>query len=127
MKKFLGQLFDWSCMLAFVTLGSCYYDHEEILYPESANCIPVPNPSFNTDVVPILNARCNNCHSGKYPSAGIKLDTHSSVMISVSNGSLIGSIKHQDGFSAMPKNNSILSLCEIKKIEDWINAGSPQN
>lgn len=106
---------------------SCYYDHEELLYPESVNCTPLVNPSFVTDILPILNTRCNNCHAGTYASGGVKLDTYSNVMISVNNGSLLGSITYKNGFSPMPKNAGKLSACEIQKIQEWIAAGPTNN
>lgn len=110
-----------------ILLTSCYYDKEGILYPETANCIPQASPSFQTDIKPILDARCNNCHAGTSPSAGIKLDSHANVLPYVADGSLLGSIKNMGSFSPMPKNSGKLSACEIQKIENWIKAGSINN
>lgn len=116
-------------LLCFVALFNtrCYYDQEGILYPDSYNCTPSANPSYATDVTTILSTRCNSCHSGSFPSGNIKLDTYNEVMKYVTDGSLIGSIRHTAGFSPMPKNSSKLSLCDIQKIADWIAAGSPNN
>jgi hypothetical protein len=105
----------------------CYYDKEGILYPDSNTCTPSANPSFTNDVMPILEARCNNCHSGSFPSGNIKLDTYNDVMIRVTDGSLMGSIRQTGGFSPMPKNASKLPACDIQKIADWIAAGSLNN
>ena len=104
----------------------CYFDKEGILYPD-LNCKPSVNPSFSKDIMPILNARCNNCHSGSFPSGNIKLETYDDVMKRVSNGSLMGSIRQTGGFSPMPKNSSKLSACDIQKIADWIAMGSLNN
>lgn len=105
----------------------CYYDNEAVLYPDSVNCTDVPNPAFSTDILPILNTHCNNCHGGSSPSADIKLDTYNDVMKYVNNGSLMGSINHSSGYSAMPKNSSKLSSCQITKIQNWITSGSLNN
>jgi len=110
-----------------LVLGSCYYDHAELLYPETVNCEPLANPVFSTDILPILNARCNNCHAGNFASGGIRLDSYSAVMISVNNNSLLGSITYKKGFSPMPKNAGKLSACEIQKIQDWISIGPVNN
>lgn len=110
-----------------LVLAGCYYDKEAILYPASGNCTEVPNPAFSVDILPILNARCNNCHGGSAPSADIKLDTYRDVMPYVNNGSLMGSINHASGFSAMPKNGSKLSPCQIQKIQNWITTGATNN
>ncbi len=114
-------------VLLMIFLNQCYYDKEGILYPGSSTCTPSTTPSFSADVLPILNARCNNCHSGSFPSANIKLDTYDNVLIYVANGSLMGSIRHTSGYSPMPKNSSKLSACDILKIADWIAAGSLNN
>jgi hypothetical protein len=49
------------------------------------------------------------------------------VVSSIANNKLLGSLKHLSGFSAMPKNASQLSLCDITAIEKWIAAGYPNN
>jgi hypothetical protein len=112
--------------LAITGFSGCYYDTEAVLYPGSS-CKPVSNPSLVTDVMPILNSRCNNCHSGTSPSAGIKLDSYIEVMKSVNNNSLMGSINHESSFSPMPKNAGKMNSCEIQKIQDWITQGTLNN
>lgn len=108
-------------------MSACYYDKEEVLYPGSSNCTVPANPGFTADVMPILNSRCNNCHAGNSPSAGISLATYNEVMKSVSNGSLIGSITWASGFSPMPKNSGKMPNCEIQKIQTWIDQGALNN
>ena len=112
-------------ILLLMGLTQCYYDQEGILYPES--CTPSETPSYSIDVAPIMAARCNSCHSGSFPSGNIKVDSYSSIVVSVENGSLLGSIKHSGSFSPMPKNGSKLSNCEIQKIQAWIDAGALNN
>jgi hypothetical protein len=110
-----------------LTTGSCYYDKEEVLYPGSANCTVPATPGFNADIMPILNSRCNSCHSGVAPSAGISLANYTEVKKSVNNGSLIGSITWASGFSPMPKNSGKMPSCEIQKIQTWIDQGALNN
>lgn len=112
---------------SILTLLGCYYDKEDILYPGAANCIPTVNPSFTSDVLPLLNTKCNSCHGGSSPSAGIKLDTYTEVVKYANAGSLMGSINHASGYSAMPKNTSKMSACQIEIIQNWINTGLPNN
>lgn len=109
-----------------LSLVGCYYDKESLLYPEKS-CEAVTTPAYAADIAPIFSQRCNNCHGGNTPSANIRLDVYTEVMISVNNGSLLGSIKHASGFSAMPKNTNKMSACEIQKIEDWITQGAANN
>jgi len=108
-------------------LTACYYDKEEILYPGSANCTPVEAPAFNTDVLPLLEKKCNNCHSGSFPSGGISLDSFAEVMKYVNNGSLMGSINQSSGYVAMPKNAGKMPACEVANIQKWIDSGASNN
>ncbi len=43
------------------------------------------------------------------------------------NGSLLGVIKWESGYTAMPLNGNKLTDCEIIQIENWIQNGTPQN
>lgn len=114
--------------LALVLIATaCYYDKEEVLYPGSGECTVPTTLSFKTDVLPILDSRCNSCHAGIAPSAGISLANYTDVMKSVNNGSLMGSITWAAGFSAMPKNSGKMSSCEIQKIQTWIDQGALNN
>lgn len=113
-------------LLPLVVLSSCYYDNEETLYPESACKVPETS-TFSGNVLPLLNNQCNSCHSGVSPSGDINLTTHTEVMKYVNNGSLMGSINHASGFSAMPKNSGKMSSCEINTIQKWIDSGALNN
>ena len=115
----------WVMVFALLVTG-CYYDNEEDLYG-TVTCTPNPNASFNVDVLPILNGKCNNCHAGISPSGGIKLNSYTEVIKYVEDASLMGSITHASGYSAMPKNGGKLPPCEIQVIQDWIDAGAPNN
>ncbi len=42
------------------------------------------------------------------------------------NGRILGSIKHEEGYKAMPEGGTKLSDCNISKIEKWINTGYPE-
>jgi len=110
-----------------ITLSSCYYDNEETLYPGSANCTVPATSTFSGNVLPLLNSRCNSCHGGTSPSAGIILTSYTEVMKYVNNGSLMGSINHTSGYSAMPKNSGKMSACEIGTIQSWIDSGALNN
>jgi len=113
--------------LSFLVLTGCYYDNEELLYPGSANCTVPATSTYSADVSPILNNRCVSCHSGVSPSGGITLNSYQEVTKYVNNGSLMGSINHSSGYSAMPKNTGKLSSCDIQKIQVWIDAGALNN
>ena len=120
-------------ILAFSVIGlaGCYYDNEEYLYPETAECT-TDNMSYANDVWPVINASCTGCHSGTSPSGNISLENYTDVSaaaaISPGNyGSLYGTISHASGNSPMPKGGSKLSDCTISKIKAWIDQGAMEN
>lgn len=113
-------------ILLLLVAGGCYYDSEEDLYP-SISC-DTSNISYSRDILPIMATNCLNCHfNGSSIGGGLNLEGHAALKESAVNGSLVGSITHASGFSAMPKSASKLDECKIKKIEAWVQAGSPDN
>ncbi len=112
-------------ILLLVSATGCYYDKEEILYPDSA--CDTSAVSYSTSVLPVLSANCNGCHGGATPSAGIRLDLYTGVKQQADNGRLLGSISHNPIFSPMPKNGNKLSDCNIAKVRKWIAGGALNN
>ncbi len=82
---------------------------------------------YASTIAPILSANCNSCHSGATPSANINLETYDEVKKYVNNGSLLGSIKHESGWDAMPQGASKMDDCKILKIQTWIGRGAINN
>lgn len=73
---------------------------------------------YTTDIAPILNAHCTNCHGS---AGGVSLKNYNSaknkadrILIRTENGT-------------MPKSpNPLLSSEQIQLIKDWIDAGTPE-
>ncbi len=109
---------------------SCYYDSKEYLFPEiSTNC-DTTTITYSRSVVPVLENYCLSCHNTS--SAGslggnIILEGYSNCKLKADDGSLLGSVSHQSGYSYMPKNSAKLDDCSISIIELWIKSGSPNN
>ena len=112
-------------LLLLAATSGCYYDKEEILYPQTVCDTSVV--TFSASVTPILSSSCNTCHGGNTPSAGIKLDTYTGVKQQVDNGRLWGAVSHSASYSPMPKNGNQLNSCNLSKIRIWIAAGAPNN
>jgi len=108
-------------------LAACYYDVEEELYPPTT--CQSENMSYQNNIVPILERNCYVCHSKVAgPSNGnVIIEGYPELITYVDSGQLMGAINHQPGFSAMPKDASMLLDCDIAKIESWITAGAPNN
>jgi hypothetical protein len=111
-----------------LSLGGCYYDTEETLYPPTGVC-DTSNVTFSGTIKPIVDTYCATpgCHDAAAASAGYDLTTYAGVWASVDNGSFLGSIDYDPNYSKMPKNSNQLDKCNITKIKTWINAGALNN
>lgn len=80
--------------------------------------------SFTNNVSSILSANgCTGCHSG----GSIILNTYAGVKTVADDGRLLGSIKHESGYRAMPDGGGKMDSCDIATIEVWINEGANDN
>jgi hypothetical protein len=98
--------------------------------PNSTGCASLCDTSsftFSAKIQPMLNQYCTGCHSGPTPSGGIALNSYAGTKLVVDRGRLLGAIRHQPGFSAMPQGGAKLSDCQIRLFEKWVGAGAPNN
>lgn len=119
------RIINTALVVFYLTLASCYYDVEEVLYPAS-DCVTA-NMCFQANIVPILQRNCYSCHSAAANTGGITLEGHAQLMQYVNSGQLLGAINHAPGFTPMPQNAPKLIACEIAKIEQWVADGAPNN
>jgi len=87
--------------------------------------------SFASGVKTVIDNNCVSCHNASVTNGGINLDGYANVKTcaeTLRNGTslLVGVIRHQSGFTAMPPGSS-LDECNIRKIELWISQGKPDN
>ncbi|MDD3637107.1 MAG: hypothetical protein PHN50_05905 [Bacteroidales bacterium] len=108
-------------------LTSCYKDNEEELYPEAGNTCQTENISFSEDIFPIVNNNCMSCHTGAGASGGLLLENYTHISDATVNGRLLGAIKHEPGFPAMPQSGNKLTDCQIKQFEAWVQQGALDN
>ncbi len=85
------------------------------------------NVTFKGSVFPIVETYCLGCHSGNSPGGGIYLRNYNDLVAVANNGKLMGSIRHDPGYSPMPKNANKLSDCQIETFNIWIKNGTPNN
>ncbi len=83
--------------------------------------------SFATFVKPIIENRCQGCHSGTIPSGNLSLTTYAQIKASAQTPAFMGSMRKAVGYSFMPKGGVSLSACELNKMEAWIKRGALNN
>ena len=123
MKNFL-------LLLAGLSLGlivySCEYDNEEDLYGAECDLTTV---TYSQTIAPLVTQHCMDiaCHGGQATESGYPFATYDGLKAVVDNSRLMGALKHQSGFSFMPKNTASLPDCDIQKFQKWVDDGAPNN
>ncbi|HEY0678847.1 MAG TPA: hypothetical protein VGD17_11210 [Chitinophagaceae bacterium] len=105
-----------------ILFTGCYYDKEELLYPESiTNCTAV-NARF-TDVKPIILSKCatSGCHNAQGKAGGIMLETYDQVK------AVSARINQRVIIERSMPPGSPLTVGEITVLKCWINSGTPNN
>lgn len=118
---FGGYLWLFCCL---ILIPACTYHNEEDLFPGGCNTIDV---SYTQDILPIISGTCYVCHDSFNRQGNVVLEGYDNIKVYVNNGKLVGAIKRQAGFSAMPKDQPALPDCQIDKIAQWVLDGAPNN
>jgi len=92
---------------------------------ENAGQCDVTNVKFSTFVQPLIQARCQGCHSGSAPQGGLNLVGHANVKTVADNGKLYDLVTRTTNW--MPKGGQKLDDCTTMKLKAWIDAGAPNN
>lgn len=97
--------------------------------PNSSNCsaCDTTNVGYAGRVQPLMQTWCVGCHNASNSGGGYDLSDYAGVSNAVAGNKLLGSIKHLQGYSAMPQSGGQLSACDISAIEKWVNGGFPNN
>ncbi len=96
-------------IVGLVSLFSCKKDNKVSVAPATCDTASV---TFAT-VQPIFAAACTSCHS--------QLSNETDAKNWGDFPRLMGSLKQESGFMAMPQGAAKLSDCEINKIQAWYN------
>lgn len=93
-----------------LALVGCRQDHKPSVVPSNTDSCVTSNITF-ADVKPIFDRNCNGCHDDLVTEADAKAWGNFP--------SIVGAIKHDPAYVAMPLRGTKLTDCEIKKIEAW--------
>lgn len=85
-------------------------------------CDTTETITYQRHIKSIIDLSCASCHGANNPSGGITLTNESGIKAVASSGKLLGAVKRQSGYPAMPPTYT-LDNCEVKQIELWIKQG----
>lgn len=97
---------------------------------QNNSCIPDCDPNqftFSATVSPLVQNYCQGCHSGPTPDGGLSLTNYSQISASAASGGLMAGLTGTQGVPLMPYNTNGLSACQIEQVQNWIDAGMPNN
>lgn len=127
--------------LFVLSLFSCTHDNEQDYFTDSngnvifdcdwdntdfslffpTDCV-LENLSFQLDILPIIDAKCNSCHGNESNTTGINLTTYDNL--------LSYDFCYQIDNDLMPPPSPLeqlqLTQCEKLKIKTWIEDGLAQ-
>jgi len=118
----------WKIQLALVAstsiFSSCYYDKQDELY--GVNTCDTAQINY-ASIQSRLEQQCYACHTASAPSGNVVIYDYNSLKSYVLNSksTLLGAVKHTTA-SPMPKGGQKWDVCDITKLEAWINQGMKQ-
>jgi mono/diheme cytochrome c family protein len=92
----------------------------------SAGCDTL-NVTYSGTIAPLVQQRCQGCHSGATPQGGLDLGSWSVLNALASDGRLGGSVQHASGAIPMPPSGPRLPDCNVRQFMIWIDNGAPNN
>ena len=120
-------------LAVLVGLGSCYRDKADQVYPgtgTTGGSCDTSNITYSGTIKAIVDQHCaiTGCHNGTGPYGAYDMTTYQGIYTNcVQNNKLLGSIRHDAGFVAMPQSEPKLDDCTINKITSWVNNGALNN
>lgn len=97
----------------------------ENLFCDEGTC-DTTNITYTAPVSGIIQKHCLGCHNDNNPLGGLSLQGYDKLLLTATDGRLPGTVRHEPGYPAMPKNSSQLPDCKIRQLEIWIEDGTPQ-
>ena len=83
--------------------------------------------SFKQNIQPLFKTYCYGCHQANDQQGDISMEDYEHILEYVRDGSLLGSMKHDRDYDAMPLYLDKMTDCQIALVENWINEGAQNN
>lgn len=102
--------------------------------PPTESSVQTAAVSYSSDVLPILQSRCVNCHGGDRTEEGLVMTSYAAIMTGSDNGLVVTPGDAENSLLAelivsqeMPKRGPKLTPPQVQIIIDWINQGALDN
>ena len=89
---------------------------------------------YDSEIQPIFNSRCTNCHSGSDAEEGLNLSSYNNVMNGGDSGDVVIPYDHANSLlwqyinsGFMPPGNNDLTGTQVDLISQWIDEGALPN
>ena len=108
-------------LLLCICFSGCEKNVEEDHEIKTVDCSAVET-YYNENVAPILSSNCIGCHSGSTASAGLHLDSYTSVYPAIKSGPVwdrVTRVQGLDGF--MPQGGQKLSDTNLDILQTFID------
>ncbi len=92
--------------------------------PFFLTALPALAVDFSTEVYPMLQRACFECHGADHDKGGLRLNTAKAIETADLQEILRRVSLPRSDKEAMPKRGDALSPAEIQKLRDWITAGA---
>lgn len=92
---------------------------------ENSGGCDLSGAKFGTFVQPLIQAKCQGCHSGSNPQGGVALNSYAAIKTVALNGKLYASLSRTSNW--MPKGGAKLDDCSLQKIQLWVEGGALEN
>lgn len=112
------------------SLAACTNDKMEVATPKPpVSTCDTANVTYTNTIRPLTNLHCaiSGCHTSSDQAGGYDLSAYAGLKAIADDANLLGSIRHETGYSSMPQNASKLDDCTIAKYAKWVAAGAPNN
>ena len=124
--------------ISIILLYACAYNKESASPKETICTDTIKNVSFEKDITPIFTANCTTagCHSGSNPQSNLNLEASKAyASLSKKGSGYIDTINPTSSVlysalvsvsSPMPPTGK-LPVCDLKRIQVWMQEGAKNN
>ena len=108
-------------LLLCICFSGCEKNIEEDHENNSVDC-SVVKAYYTENVAPILSSNCIGCHSGGTASAGLHLDSYTSVYSAIKSGNVLDRVNRNSGDNGlMPQGGQKLSYANLDILQTFFD------